>query len=103
MDILEEIAGGFEKGPGCEAGTGLETPPWKRGENLFLLPDRPAAIRKALSLAKPKDLALLLGKGHENSIIYADKTIPYDEIGEAEKALAELNPKTGFYGVPQIR
>jgi UDP-N-acetylmuramoyl-L-alanyl-D-glutamate--2,6-diaminopimelate ligase len=31
-----------------------------------------------------------LGKGHENSIIYADRTMPYDEIGEAEKALGEM-------------
>jgi UDP-N-acetylmuramoyl-L-alanyl-D-glutamate--2,6-diaminopimelate ligase len=30
-----------------------------------------------------------LGKGHENSIIYADKTIDFDEIKEAETALAE--------------
>jgi UDP-N-acetylmuramoyl-L-alanyl-D-glutamate--2,6-diaminopimelate ligase len=33
---------------------------------------------------------LLLGKGHENSIIYAGETRPYDEIAEAESALAEL-------------
>jgi UDP-N-acetylmuramoyl-L-alanyl-D-glutamate--2,6-diaminopimelate ligase len=74
--ILEEIAAG------C--------PERKPGEDLFLIPDRPAAIRKALSLARPGDLLLLLGKGHENSIIYADSAVPYDEIGEAEKALAEM-------------
>jgi UDP-N-acetylmuramoyl-L-alanyl-D-glutamate--2,6-diaminopimelate ligase len=79
MDILEEIA------RGCE-----ENPRIRRGENLFLVPDRKAAIRKAFSLARPGDLALLLGKGHENSIIYADKTLPYDEIAEAEAALAEM-------------
>ena len=45
------------------------------------------------ALAAPGDLVLLLGKGHENSIIYADKTLPYDEIGEAEKALMENNMK----------
>ncbi|GHT67213.1 UDP-N-acetylmuramyl-tripeptide synthetase [Spirochaetia bacterium] len=87
MDILEEIA------KGCFAAQGCESVSWKRGENLFLIPDRPAAIRKALSLARPKDLVLLLGKGHENSIIYAEKTIPYDEIGETEKALAEIEIK----------
>ncbi|HET7839813.1 MAG TPA: UDP-N-acetylmuramyl peptide synthase, partial [Rectinemataceae bacterium] len=58
--------------------------------DLFLIPDRPAAIRKAFSLAAPGDLVLLLGKGHENSIIYKEGPRPYDEIGEAEKALAEL-------------
>ncbi|MDR2434593.1 MAG: UDP-N-acetylmuramoyl-L-alanyl-D-glutamate--2,6-diaminopimelate ligase [Treponema sp.] len=82
MDILEEIA------QGCEADQSPAV--FKREENLFLIPDRPAAIRKALSLAKPGDLVLLLGKGHENSIIYANRTMPYDEIAEAEKALSEL-------------
>ncbi|GAB6392966.1 MAG: UDP-N-acetylmuramoylalanyl-D-glutamate--2,6-diaminopimelate ligase [Treponematales bacterium] len=61
-----------------------------RGETLFLIPSRPLAIRKALSLARKGDLVLLLGKGHENSIIYGGGVVPYDEIGEAEKALDEL-------------
>jgi UDP-N-acetylmuramoyl-L-alanyl-D-glutamate--2,6-diaminopimelate ligase len=33
---------------------------------------------------------LLLGKGHENSIIYAAGTKPYDEIAQAELCLEEL-------------
>ena len=74
--LLEEIA------TGC--------PELVRGERLHLIPDRRAAIRKAFSLAKPGDLVALLGKGHENSIIYAKGAIPYDEIGAAEGALAEL-------------
>jgi UDP-N-acetylmuramoyl-L-alanyl-D-glutamate--2,6-diaminopimelate ligase len=76
MTLLEEIAAG------C--------PELARGERLFLIPDRKAAIRKAFSLAGPGDLVALLGKGHENSIIYASGTIPYDEIGAAEEALREL-------------
>jgi UDP-N-acetylmuramoyl-L-alanyl-D-glutamate--2,6-diaminopimelate ligase len=79
MDILEEIA------LGCAT-----NPKLRRGKKLFLIPDRKAAIRKAFSLARPGDIALLLGKGHENSIIYAAETMPYDEIAEAEKALAEM-------------
>jgi UDP-N-acetylmuramoyl-L-alanyl-D-glutamate--2,6-diaminopimelate ligase len=80
MAILKEIAAGVETGKRR----------WREGENLFLIPDRPAAVRRALSLAGPGDLVLLLGKGHENSIIYRKETRRYDEIGEAEKALAEL-------------
>jgi UDP-N-acetylmuramoyl-L-alanyl-D-glutamate--2,6-diaminopimelate ligase len=76
LALLEEIAAG------C--------PELARGERLYLIPDRPAAIRKAFSLAREGDLVALLGKGHENSIIYAKGAIPYDEIGEAEKALAEF-------------
>ena len=62
----------------------------KDGENLFLIPDRPAAIRKAFSLAQKDDIVLLLGKSHENSIIFKDRVMPYDEISEAKKALTEM-------------
>ena len=76
MAILEEIAAGI--------------PSHEREKNLFLIPNRPAAIRKALSLARLGDMVLLLGKGHENTIIYKDHVVPFDEIGEAEKALEEM-------------
>ena len=105
MSILEDIAKGceasqgFEKTQVAEANLGItpnaekdsKTPSrFKRGKNLFLIPDRPSAIRKAFSLAEKNDLVLLLGKGHENSIIQAKETLSYDEIQEAEKALEEL-------------
>ena len=86
-DILEEIKKGVLEN---DDGQNQKRIIFKQEENLFLIPERPAAIRKALSLAKKGDLVLLLGKGHENSIIYADKTMPYDEISETEKALSEL-------------
>jgi UDP-N-acetylmuramoyl-L-alanyl-D-glutamate--2,6-diaminopimelate ligase len=75
MALLEDIA----------AGCGAKT----RGKDLFLIPDRAQAIRKAIALAEPGDAVLLLGKGHENTIIYASGTIAWDEQSEAEKALAE--------------
>jgi UDP-N-acetylmuramoyl-L-alanyl-D-glutamate--2,6-diaminopimelate ligase len=81
MAILEEIAQGVNQGL------------FKRDENIFLIPDRPAAIRKALSLARAGDLVLLLGKGHENSIIYKEHVMPFDEVTEAEKALGEMKDK----------
>jgi len=96
MSILEEIASGVTAG-NISAENTAETDSSEekhkdfiRDENLFLIPDRPLAIRKTLSLAQKGDLVLLLGKGHENSIIYADRVMPFDEIGEAEKALGEL-------------
>jgi len=82
MDILEEVAGGVTSIANEKI--------FNRGENLFLIPDRPEAIRKAFSLAKKGDLVLLLGKGHENSIIYADYVMPFNEFDEAEKALGEM-------------
>ena len=91
MDILEEIAGGITAGNITRADSKDEKHrDFIRDENLFLIPDRPLAIRKALSLARKGDIVLLLGKGHENSIIYADHVMPFDEITEAEKALAEM-------------
>ena len=86
MFILEEIA------KGCFAVSGGKAV-MARDETLFLIPDRPRAIRKAFSLAAKGDIVVLLGKGHENSIIYADRTMTYDEIKEAETALAEMGYK----------
>lgn len=69
----------------------------KRGEELFLIPDRCKAIEKAFSLAKKGDIVLLLGKGHENSIIYKNKTIPYDEETAARTALKALLKKVSNF------
>ncbi|MFO7850759.1 MAG: UDP-N-acetylmuramoyl-L-alanyl-D-glutamate--2,6-diaminopimelate ligase, partial [Spirochaetia bacterium] len=74
--VLEEVA----------AGCGEK----RVGEDLLLIEDRSAAIRHAFSLAEKEDLVVLLGKGHEGSIIYADGPIPWDEEQEAVKALAEM-------------
>ncbi|WP_238580306.1 UDP-N-acetylmuramoyl-L-alanyl-D-glutamate--2,6-diaminopimelate ligase [Treponema endosymbiont of Eucomonympha sp.] len=60
-----------------------------RGRDVFVIPDRPRAIRQAFAFAESGDIVLLLGKAHENSIIYKDFAMPYDEIAEAEQALAE--------------
>ncbi len=78
MALLEDIAAGARK-----AGK-------KDNENLFFIPNRPEAIRKAFSLASGDDIVLLLGKSHENSIIYRDHVMAYDEISEAKKALEEM-------------
>lgn len=61
---------------------------------LYLIPNRQEAIRKAFSLAREGDIILLLGKAHENSIIYKDYIMPYDEIKEAQNALAEMGFKS---------
>jgi len=99
MDILEEIEKGVLANQGLRIVKTAVHPDvkidqnratFKRDDNLFLIPDRPAAIRKAFSIARQGDLVLLLGKGHENSIIYADHVLDYDEINEAEKALGEI-------------
>ncbi|MCQ2575567.1 MAG: UDP-N-acetylmuramyl-tripeptide synthetase [Treponema sp.] len=59
-------------------------------KDLFIIHDRPQAIRTAFKMAGPEDIVLLLGKSHENSIIYKDFVMKYDEISEAKKALKEI-------------
>ncbi len=78
VELLKMIAAGAEK-----AGKILD-------KDLFITPDRPVAIRQAFKMAGKNDIVLLLGKAHENSIIYKDGPHPYDEISEARKALSEL-------------
>lgn len=60
------------------------------GRDYHCIPDRTAAIQAALAAARPGDIVLLLGKGHEGSIIYADGSIPWDEAAVAQAALHDL-------------
>lgn len=61
-----------------------------RPEAILEIPDRRAAIREAFSRARPGDIVLLAGKGHETTILYADRAEPWDERAEAITALREL-------------
>ena len=65
------------------------------GLNCWLIPDRRAAIRAAFASAKAGDVVLLLGKGHEGSIIYAEGSVPWNERAVACEELAALG-----YGSP---
>lgn len=73
--ILEDIAVGVEKAGKI------------RDKDLFLILDRPEAIKFTLGRAKAGDTVLLLGKGHEKTIERDDREDPYDEISIARKAL----------------
>ena len=53
-------------------------------------PDRAEAICVALREARPKDVVLIAGKGHEKVQILADRTIPFDDFQVALSELAEL-------------
>jgi UDP-N-acetylmuramoyl-L-alanyl-D-glutamate--2,6-diaminopimelate ligase len=57
QEILTEIAEGAEK-------TGK-----KRDKDLFLVHAREEAVQKAIAMARKDDIVLLLGKGHEKSIL----------------------------------
>lgn len=80
-----EIAKAFVKGA-KRAGKKVD-------KNLFVELDRRAAIKKALSLAKKGDLVLILGKGHEKTILRADGPHDFEDIKVAEELLTELQAK----------
>jgi len=61
----------------------------REGADYLLEPDRSAAIRLALRHARPGDVVLLAGKGHERTLERATETLPWDEAAEARAALAE--------------
>jgi UDP-N-acetylmuramoyl-L-alanyl-D-glutamate--2,6-diaminopimelate ligase len=52
-------------------------------------PDRAAAVRLAVSEARPGDVVLLAGKGHESTQTTAGVTVPFDDRAEGAAALAE--------------
>jgi UDP-N-acetylmuramoyl-L-alanyl-D-glutamate--2,6-diaminopimelate ligase len=58
-------------------------------------PDRAAAIRLALREAKPGDVVLIAGKGHEKEQILGFTTIPFDDVEIALSALREM----GYGGI----
>ena len=60
------------------------------GESYAVEPDRRAAIRMALEMARPGDLVLIAGKGHEGYQIFADRTIDFDDRQVARELAAEL-------------
>lgn len=54
------------------------------------LVDRRAAIAWALEAARPGDVVVIAGKGHETGQQFADRTIPFDDREVAREVLAEL-------------
>jgi UDP-N-acetylmuramoyl-L-alanyl-D-glutamate--2,6-diaminopimelate ligase len=75
--ILEDMA------EGAKAGGGVE------GENFWRVPDRGQAIRQAVQIARPGDLVIVCGKGHEQSMCFGDVEHPWDDRLAVRAALAE--------------
>jgi UDP-N-acetylmuramoyl-L-alanyl-D-glutamate--2,6-diaminopimelate ligase len=64
------------------------------GTKFLIEPDRARAIELALTEAKPGDIVLLAGKGHEKEQILADRTIAFDDAEVALNIIHTLT-KTG--------
>ncbi len=60
------------------------------GKDLFLVPDREAALKQAVGLAQPGDLVIATGKGAEQAIVVAGgRKIPWDEREKLRQAIAQ--------------
>jgi UDP-N-acetylmuramoyl-L-alanyl-D-glutamate--2,6-diaminopimelate ligase len=62
----------------------------KTGKDLFVEIDRGKAIEMAIKMAKKGDLVLLLGKGHEKTILRKEGPVPFEDIKVAKKVLKKL-------------
>jgi len=71
--IIEEIKKGMKK------------------NNYLAIEDRKEAISKALSMARPGDIVLLAGKGHENYQVLKDRTVAFDDCEVARECLGSMN------------
>ena len=58
-----------------------------QSSNYEKIVDRMEAIKRAIELARPRDIVLIAGKGHENYQEFADHTVPFDDIQVARRAL----------------
>ncbi len=64
------------------------------GGRYEVVPDRREAIGYAIHLARPGDLVVIAGKGHENYQIFRDHTIHFDDAETAAEMIAGLE-RTG--------
>ncbi len=62
----------------------------QEGREFIRVSDRGEAIAVAMATARPGDVVVLAGKGHEQSIIVGDEKQPWDERSAAEAALHRL-------------
>jgi UDP-N-acetylmuramoyl-L-alanyl-D-glutamate--2,6-diaminopimelate ligase len=74
--ILEEMAAGARSRGGVE------------GKTFFRIPDRAAALRFAVQAARPGDVVIACGKGHEQSMCFGEVEYPWDDRRALGAALA---------------
>lgn len=94
--IIDEIAEGVPRGrpkrggrPRLNKESDVTIKYKDSGEDIWWwrIPDRRAAIAKALSMARPQDMVLVLGKGAEKVMAVGDKLIPWSDRGVLEELL----------------
>lgn len=66
---------------------GAERVGFLRGKNLLVELDRAKAIQMAIDLVKKDDIVLILGKGHEKTILRATGAVPFEDLKVTREAL----------------
>lgn len=69
---------------------GAEKQGKKLNKDLFIELDREKAIQKAIGFAERDDIVLILGKGHEKTILRAEGAVPFEDLKVAKKILRKL-------------
>lgn len=65
------------------------------GQRLLTFVDRRQAISKAIELARPGDLVLVAGKGHEKYQVIGSRVLPFDDVVVAREALSRRRSNSG--------
>ncbi|MDX9991965.1 MAG: UDP-N-acetylmuramoyl-L-alanyl-D-glutamate--2,6-diaminopimelate ligase [Anaerolineales bacterium] len=73
-----------------EMAAGAESQGGREGESFYRVPDRGEAIRFAIRLARPGDLVVACGKGHEQSMCFDVTEYLWDDRTAMRAALAEF-------------
>ena len=82
--IIEEVQRGFT------ADTRRDS-----AQRLLSIVDRGHAIARAIEVARPGDLVLIAGKGHEKYQVIGDRALPFDDVVAAREALARRRTNSG--------
>jgi UDP-N-acetylmuramoyl-L-alanyl-D-glutamate--2,6-diaminopimelate ligase len=76
----------------AEIAAGIAAHGRTEGRDFVCVPDRAAAIAKAVEMARPGDLVVTCGKAHEQSMCYGTVETPWDEFAAARAALPARGP-----------
>ncbi len=82
--ILSDVIPGIAS-EGCLEAKGPV--PWEGGY-YEVIPDRKAAIARAIEIARPGDTIAVAGKGHENVQLIGDRRLPFDDRETVRSILA---------------
>jgi UDP-N-acetylmuramoyl-L-alanyl-D-glutamate--2,6-diaminopimelate ligase len=93
-EIIDVIAQGCERA-GAREGTG-------EGARYYRVPDRVEAIAFAVGLARPGDVVVAAGKGHEQSMCFGTVEYPWDDRVVMRAALLERMGKRMSLDVPRL-